>query len=557
MEEDSGGHESEDSASSMSSTTWAAGKNSSLVAPTGPRARSKIQAFQPGEPTPRIGAQQPKSRSAGRPNKSPAPSRPEKSAGRSNRSPAPKRRTQSSPSARSPKSPFTPKDVQEYFKTSVSGLGSRLTPFSPEDTRQYMEETLLARPLRPEEVRSPTGPLTPEDVTEYLASHASKGNQVATSSAAPPFSAEDAQPTRRAAAVALAQGDLHVQTSSDTPPPAGKARPSFLDRLQKDAHASELDYTNTSPSSFLLLSLVQLPIAFALSRLAAPAAPTLTPFAALPWLRLNRFGMQALLNIGCHWAGFTVAMLIGSAKFFDITEDFTYLANIHYSYRTIAPPSRFFPWPSGPATPSPRQTLVYGCAALWCLRLVAFVGYRVLVRGSDFRFDKLNRAKAYQFFGWTSGGTWCWANGFCLWHVAEASQAAPLRLLDWIGLGLFAFGLLFELIADLQKYAFNQAYASGQNKKWIETGLWSLSRHPNYFGETTLWLGLALISMSGEFTWRSVSTCLVSPLFSFVFLLFTSLMLLEKRADRTWGRNPDYQAYKARTPVWLPSLRVS
>jgi steroid 5-alpha reductase family enzyme len=61
------------------------------------------------------------------------------------------------------------------------------------------------------------------------------------------------------------------------------------------------------------------------------------------------------------------------------------------------------------------------------------------------------QAKAYQFFGWTSGGTWCWANGFCLWHVADASQAAPLGALDYAGVFIFAFGLGFELLADIQK----------------------------------------------------------------------------------------------------------
>ena len=57
--------------------------------------------------------------------------------------------------------------------------------------------------------------------------------------------------------------------------------------------------------------------------------------------------------------------------------------------------------------PSPRQQLVYACAVIWCVRLLAFLTYRILMRGSDFRFDKLNQASAYQFFGWTSGGTWC------------------------------------------------------------------------------------------------------------------------------------------------------
>lgn len=161
-----------------------------------------------------------------------------------------------------------------------------------------------------------------------------------------------------------------------------------------------------------------------------------------------------------------------------------------------------------------------------------------------------------QLFGWTSGGTWCWANGFALWYVADAGQSVPLFgcATDYVGMFLFLFGITFELVADIQKYKFNAAFKAGMNKKWIATGLWARSRHPNYFGETTLWLGVALLCMSGQLTIFSVGVCLVTPIFSFVFLLFTSLMLLEKRADAKWGTVPEYLKYKATTPVWLPRI---
>jgi steroid 5-alpha reductase family enzyme len=339
-------------------------------------------------------------------------------------------------------------------------------------------------------------------------------------------------PSQRRAAASPARSPAPPPTKSPSKP-AGQRYVSYLDRLQKDAHASELDHTNTRPATFVLLSAVQVPVLLAASYLASPLA------AAGP---LNRFSLMAIGNLGAHWAGFSIALAIGSVKYFDITEDLGYLATILYSYHTID------------GAPSPRQSLAYGCAVLWCLRLCGFVGYRVLVRGSDWRFDKLNQAWAYQLFGWTSGGTWCWANGFCLWWVADAPQAAPLGPLDWAGLAIFAFGLSFEFVADIQKYRFNAAHASGANKKWIDTGLWARSRHPNYFGETTLWLGLSLICLSGEPTPRALAVCGFTPVWSFVFLLFTSLMLLEKRSDAKWGKQAAYLEYKARTPVWLPRL---
>ena len=121
-----------------------------------------------------------------------------------------------------------------------------------------------------------------------------------------------------------------------SPSPAKKASPkpepkprftSYLDRLQKDAHSSELDFNNTSPATFVFLSLIQLPVTIGLSYLAAPPGSGL----------INRFSTQALLNIGGHWCGFGIALAINSVKYFDITEDITLLANIVYSYKTIKP----------------------------------------------------------------------------------------------------------------------------------------------------------------------------------------------------------------------------
>jgi steroid 5-alpha reductase family enzyme len=108
--------------------------------------------------------------------------------------------------------------------------------------------------------------------------------------------------------------------------------------------------------------------------------------------------------------------------------------------------------------------------------------------------------------------------------------------------------------AAVRRYRFNAAFPSGRNSKWIDVGLWSRSRHPNYFGETTLWFGLALVCLSGAPTAYSLGVCAVTPIWSFAFLLFTSLMLLEKRSDAKWGTDPKYLAYKARTPVWMPRL---
>ena len=168
---------------------------------------------------------------------------------------------------------------------------------------------------------------------------------------------------------------------SQSPKPATtKAKPvafvSYLDKLQKDAQKSELDYTNTSPQFFFFLSLIQIPVALGVSHIIY--------YSSEPNVYLNRFSYMALGNYAAHLLGFVIACLINSAWHFDITEDIGYFINIYWSYTFIK------------GTPSPRQTLAHCMGLLWCVRICSFVGYRILKRGHDFRFDKLAMAKMYQ-----------------------------------------------------------------------------------------------------------------------------------------------------------------
>ena len=110
---------------------------------------------------------------------------------------------------------------------------------------------------------------------------------------------------------------------------------------------------------------------------------------------------------------------------------------------------------------------------------------------------------------------------------------------------------MIEVVADRQKSRF---HALPQNRgKFIQSGLWSRSRHPNYFGEIVLWTGIAVMALPGlkGLSWLA----LISPLF--VTLLLTRISgvpLLEGKADAAWGGEEEYETYKRRTPLLIPRL---
>ena len=111
---------------------------------------------------------------------------------------------------------------------------------------------------------------------------------------------------------------------------------------------------------------------------------------------------------------------------------------------------------------------------------------------------------------------------------------------------------MFEIIADEQKRRFR---LNEENRgKYISSGLWSISRHPNYFGEIILWIGIAIISLPTLYGFQYVT--LISPLF--IYLLLTRISgvnLLEESSDKKWGDLPEYEQYKKETPALVPFIK--
>ncbi len=185
---------------------------------------------------------------------------------------------------------------------------------------------------------------------------------------------------------------------------------------------------------------------------------------------------------------------------------------------------------------------------IWALRIGSFLLYRVMKVGKDARFDGI-RESFWRFLKfWIGQAVTVWI--LMLPAILAFSHTSTILHISRLGGGIWAIGLIIEAIADIQKYRFSR---NPKNKnKWIASGIWHYSRHPNYFGEILVWTGVYLYALTVLPTADAIIG-LVSPLFITILLLFVSgIPILEKSADKRWGKQVEYQAYKKRTSILIP-----
>jgi steroid 5-alpha reductase family enzyme len=256
-----------------------------------------------------------------------------------------------------------------------------------------------------------------------------------------------------------------------------------------------------------------------------------TSIAGVPAFALS-IGLAFLIQ----WLAFIPAYFLQTEKFFDLTGSITYI-----SVTTIA--LIFSAGTDG------RSILVSALVVIWAIRLGSFLFGRIRKAGKDDRFDEIKPSFIRFLNVWTIQGLWVTFTMAAALVAITTTNRKELDLFALVGFLVWVFGFTIEVIADSQKSRFS---ANPDNKgKFIQTGLWSRSRHPNYFGEIVLWVGVAIIALPVLQGWQWVA--LISPLF--VTLLLTRVSgvpLLEKKADKKWGGQEDYESYKKRTPVLIP-----
>ena len=249
------------------------------------------------------------------------------------------------------------------------------------------------------------------------------------------------------------------------------------------------------------------------------------------------------LAFAIQWIAFIPAYVFQTEKFYDLTGSLTYLSVIWFSL-TVS--SEYF------ANLNLANLVIVLLITFWALRLGSFLFMRIHKDGEDKRFRTIKPSASQFFMTWTLQGLWVSLCSMCALTAISSDSGLIVNPVFFAGLVLFIFGFLLEIIADKQKSKFR---AIPENKeKFITSGLWARSRHPNYFGEIVLWTGIAVMSFSSLEGLQYLT--LISPIFTYVLLVYISgVRMLEARGDIKWGENEDYRNYKENTPVLLLRLK--
>jgi len=248
------------------------------------------------------------------------------------------------------------------------------------------------------------------------------------------------------------------------------------------------------------------------------------------------FALCVLLAFVIQWVAFVPAYLLQTERFFDITGSLTYITVMVVAVLLAGEPDA-------------RSWLLLGMVAVWAVRLGSYLVPRIRKAGEDERFAEIKPSFPGFLNTWTLQGLWVSLTLAAALAAVTTTERVAIGTVTAIGLLVWVAGIGLEAVADAQKSRFRADPAN--MGRFIQTGLWSWSRHPNYFGEILLWVGVALVALPVLRGWQWVT--LISPLFVALLLLRVSgIPILEKAAEEKWGGQLDYESYKYRTSLLVP-----
>ena len=283
-----------------------------------------------------------------------------------------------------------------------------------------------------------------------------------------------------------------------------------------------------------LRSIITIAIALLVAFLMAKANETFSQ----QWNGYSIYLIAGMVAFLINWIAFIPAFKFQTEKYYDLTGSITYLSVLAITFIL------------GDIFNNPRALLIASLTSIWTIRLGSFLFTRISRDGGhDGRFDEIKPVFLRFLSAWTLQALWVFITLCAGLAVLTSTKVVELDVYALIGLVLWLLGFGIEVMADRQKTIFKK---NPENKgRFISSGLWAYSRHPNYFGEILLWIGVFIIAIPVLQGWQWFT--ILSPIFVYLLLNYISgVNLLEKIADKRWGGEPDYEKYKAQTSVLIP-----
>jgi steroid 5-alpha reductase family enzyme len=253
---------------------------------------------------------------------------------------------------------------------------------------------------------------------------------------------------------------------------------------------------------------------------------------------MNAFTFILIIAVLLQVIFFIPSFLLKTEKYYDLVGSLTYITTISLAYLSVENKTMI-------------DSIIYFYVMVWALRLGIYLFRRVRNDGKDVRFEKAKRHFFWFLQYWMGQALWVSLTACAAIIAILSPEEDTLPVLAIVGMALWLSGFAIESISDYQKRVFRKE--NNPSEAFIHTGLWARSRHPNYFGEITLWTGIAVISLN-TLTGIEYIT-LISPVFVYILLTrMSGVNLLERIADERYGHLEEYQRYKRNTPVLVPKL---
>ena len=250
---------------------------------------------------------------------------------------------------------------------------------------------------------------------------------------------------------------------------------------------------------------------------------------------LPLFFICGAIGFVLHWIIFLPSFAFQTEHYFDLTGSLSYISTVLAAIY-LSP------------NLDTRDMIICAMIAIWAARLGSFLFWRIKKDGQDKRFVVMKTQFFWFLMTWTLGGLWVLVTMAAGLAAMTSDASIPLGPMAYLGIALWVAGMLIEVVADSQKTQFRKVPEN--RDRFITTGLWAWSRHPNYFGEITLWLGLALVAMPVLSGWQLAT--MISPIFVYVLLTkISGIPLLERMAKKKWGSEPEFISYTESTPALI------